>query len=121
MASLFSSFSAAPVDVEIKLAGEEDRKQVEVKGDKDQKVMCPVYYDGESVVGQVHVRIKDGKKFQHDGIRIELVGSIGEWALPVHHRWCWSTELESLPPTHPRASHVSAIICTCPSSNPIST
>lgn len=23
------------------------------------------------------VRVKDGKKFQHDGIRIELVGSIG--------------------------------------------
>lgn len=53
MASLFSSFSAAPVEVEVKLTGEEDRKQVEVKGDKDQKVMCPVYYDGESVVGQV--------------------------------------------------------------------
>lgn len=26
---------------------------------------------------QVLVRVKDGKKFQHDGIRIELVGSIG--------------------------------------------
>jgi vacuolar protein sorting-associated protein 26 len=53
MASLFASFSAAPVEVEIKLAGEDERKQVEVKGDKDQKVMCPVFYDGESVAGQV--------------------------------------------------------------------
>ena len=29
---------------------------------------------------QVYVRVKDGKKFQHDGIRIELIGSIGEWS-----------------------------------------
>ncbi|KAK4689778.1 vacuolar protein sorting-associated protein 26A/B, partial [Tremellales sp. Uapishka_1] len=69
MASFFS-FAAAPVEVEIKLQAEEDRKQVEVKGDKEKKEMCPVYYDGETVAGQ------DGKKFQHDGIRIELVGSI---------------------------------------------
>lgn len=52
MASLFS-FGQTPVEVEIKLAGEEQRKQVEVKGDKDQKAMCPVYYDGESVSGLV--------------------------------------------------------------------
>lgn len=53
MASFFTSFSAAPVDVEIKLAGEDERKQVEVKGEKEEKVMCPVFYDGESVAGQV--------------------------------------------------------------------
>ncbi|KAI9635480.1 Membrane coat complex Retromer, subunit VPS26 [Dioszegia hungarica] len=75
MASFFN-FGAAPVEVDIRLAGEDDRKQVEVKGEKDQKVMCPVFYDGESVVGQVNIRVKDGKKFQHDGIRIELIGSI---------------------------------------------
>lgn len=77
MASFFS-FGSQPVDVEIKLAGEEERRQVEVKGEKDKKEMCPVFYDGESVIGQVNVRVKDGKKFQHDGIRIELIGSIGE-------------------------------------------
>lgn len=52
MASLFS-FGQTPVEVEIKLAGEEQHKQVEVKGEKDQRVMCPVYYDGESVSGLV--------------------------------------------------------------------
>jgi hypothetical protein len=52
MASFFS-FSAQPVDVEIKLTGESDRRQVEVKGEKDKKEMCPVYYDGEGVSGQV--------------------------------------------------------------------
>ncbi|RSH90231.1 Vacuolar protein sorting-associated protein 26B-like protein [Saitozyma podzolica] len=75
MASFFN-FAASPVELEIKLAGEDDRRQVEVKGEKDQKVLCPVYYDGESVTGQVNVRVKDGKKFSHEGIRIELIGSI---------------------------------------------
>lgn len=77
MASFFS-FSSVPVDIEIKLQGEEGRRQVEVKGEKDQRELCAVYYDGESVSGQVNVRVKDGKKYQHDGIRIELIGSIGE-------------------------------------------
>jgi vacuolar protein sorting-associated protein 26 len=52
MASFFN-FSAQPVEVEIKLAGEVDRRQVEVKGEKEKKEMCPVYYDGEGVSGQV--------------------------------------------------------------------
>lgn len=53
MASFFSSFSS-PLEVDIRLEGEEDRQQIEVKaGEKDRKEKCPVYYDGESVRGQV--------------------------------------------------------------------
>lgn len=48
-----SFFFASPVDVDVKLDGEDDRKQVEIKVDKEKPVRCPVYYDGESVVGQV--------------------------------------------------------------------
>ena len=40
-----------------------------------------MYYDGESVGGSVLVRVKDGKRVQHDGIRIELVGSIGAFRI----------------------------------------
>jgi vacuolar protein sorting-associated protein 26 len=46
-------FFASPLDVEIKLEGEELRKQVEIKSEKDRMISCPVYYDGESVSGQV--------------------------------------------------------------------
>lgn len=46
-------FFASPVDVDIKLEGEESRKQVETKTDKEKTVSCPVYYDGDSVSGQV--------------------------------------------------------------------
>lgn len=55
MASFFG-FASAPVDVEIRLNGEDDRKQVEAKGDQDKKELCPVFYDGESVEGKVRYR-----------------------------------------------------------------
>jgi vacuolar protein sorting-associated protein 26 len=46
-------FFASPIDVDIKLEGEETRKQVEMKGEKEKMISCPVYYDGDSVGGQV--------------------------------------------------------------------
>jgi hypothetical protein len=46
-------FFASPIDVEIKLEGEELRKKVDMKLEKEKTVSCPVYYDGESVSGQV--------------------------------------------------------------------
>ena len=46
-------FFASPVDVEIKLDGEDERKKVDMKTEKDKIVTCPVYYDGEPVAGQV--------------------------------------------------------------------
>lgn len=48
-------FFSSPVDVEVKLEDEEARKIVEVKGEKDAMIRCPVYYDGESVTGQVRI------------------------------------------------------------------
>ncbi|KAG8922805.1 Vacuolar protein sorting-associated protein 26B [Tulasnella sp. 419] len=71
-----SYWFASPVDVDIKLEGEDQRKTVEVKVDKDRKETNPVYYDGESVIGQVAVRVRDGKKLVHEGIKIEFVGTI---------------------------------------------
>lgn len=51
MASFFS-FSS-PVDVDVRLEGEDARKQVEIKMDKDRREKCPVFFDGESVRGSV--------------------------------------------------------------------
>ncbi|CAH7676985.1 vacuolar protein sorting-associated protein 26-domain-containing protein [Phakopsora pachyrhizi] len=64
------------IDVEIRLEGEEDRKSVEVKVDKDRKERCPVYLDGEGVLGQVVIRVRDGRGVKHEGIKVEFVGSI---------------------------------------------
>lgn len=39
-----------------------------------------LYYDGESVTGTVHVNLKKAnQKFEHQGIRIEFIGQIGEF------------------------------------------
>lgn len=46
-------FFASPVDVEVKLEGEDERKKVEMKGEKEKTFSCPVYYDGDPVAGQV--------------------------------------------------------------------
>jgi len=46
-------FFASAIDVEVKLEGEELRKKVDMKLEKEKTVSCPVYYDGESVSGQV--------------------------------------------------------------------
>ena len=50
-------FFASPVDVEVKLDGEDERKQVDMKSEKERIITCPVYYDGDSVSGQVRVNI----------------------------------------------------------------
>ncbi|KAJ7057254.1 vacuolar protein sorting-associated protein 26-domain-containing protein, partial [Mycena amicta] len=70
-------FFASPLDVDIKLDGEELRKQVETKTDKEKTVSCPVYFDGDSVSGTVAIR--------HDGIKVEFVGSIELFYDRGHH------------------------------------
>ncbi|KAF9165031.1 Vacuolar protein sorting-associated protein 26B [Actinomortierella ambigua] len=74
VANLFG-FSV-PVDIQVKLKGEDTRKQVEVKVDKDRREKFPLYFDGETVAGQIQIRVKDGKKLEHNGIKVEFVGNI---------------------------------------------
>lgn len=103
-------FFASPVDVDVKLEDEDARKKVDIKGEKERIISCPVYYDGESIAGQVRipqlqhpediahvrlhvhpfldyltiqvtVRVRDGKRMTHDGIKVEFVGNIGAWRI----------------------------------------
>lgn len=46
-------FFSSPIDIDIKLEGEDLRKQVDSKAEKDRPISCAVYYDGESISGQV--------------------------------------------------------------------
>src|ERR1700679_2603871 len=50
-------FFSSPIDIDVILEGEEVRKQIESKAEKDRPVSCPVYYDGESVSGQVRLLV----------------------------------------------------------------
>jgi len=46
-------FFVSPIDVDINLEGEEIRKLVDIKTDKDKTISSPVFYDGDPVTGQV--------------------------------------------------------------------
>jgi len=78
-------FFSSPVDIEIRLDHDESRKQVEIKSDKERKESCLVYFDGEAVSGQATVRVRDGKRFAHEGIKVEFVGSIELFYDRGHH------------------------------------
>jgi vacuolar protein sorting-associated protein 26 len=112
-------FFASPIDIDIRMEGEEGRKQVEIKSEKEKMIQCPVYYDGDTVQGQVGwygglcwtrkvdassqvvVQVRDGKKITHDGIKVEFVGSIGNYDLWINYRI--HKELISSCPTLTRA------------------
>ncbi|KAJ3394801.1 Vacuolar protein sorting-associated protein 26B [Lobulomyces angularis] len=68
------------VDIEIAFNEDENslkkRSYVDVKTQEKQKQKFPLYFDGEAVSGKVMVRVKDGKKLEHQGIKIEFVGHI---------------------------------------------
>jgi len=74
-----ASFFKPVCDIEIRLDGEDARDMVEFKtGGKERREKAPLYKDGESVKGSVIVRPKDGKKLEHTGIKVNLIGSIGK-------------------------------------------
>ncbi|KAG0359382.1 hypothetical protein BGZ54_009980, partial [Gamsiella multidivaricata] len=67
---------STPIDIDIHLNGQEERKLIEAKVDKDRKEKFPLYFDGETVAGKINIRVRDGKKVEHNGIKVEFVGSI---------------------------------------------
>eukprot|EP00744_Colponema_vietnamica_P006206 GILI01009021.1.p1 GENE.GILI01009021.1~~GILI01009021.1.p1 ORF type:complete len:298 (-),score=82.63 GILI01009021.1:138-1031(-) len=72
--SLFGFGSGCTVSVD--LANNESRKQVTVSRDGKTSERLPLFTDGEDIAGTVQVQLKPGKKLEHVGIKIELVGQI---------------------------------------------
>ncbi|KAK9236801.1 vacuolar protein sorting-associated protein 26-domain-containing protein [Lipomyces kononenkoae] len=69
-------FFKSPLDIEIRLDGEDQRKHVDVRLDKRRKEKVPLFVDGETVKGTVTVRPKDGRRLEHIGIKVQLIGTI---------------------------------------------
>lgn len=63
------------MDIEIRLENEDAREHAEIKTAKRVEKI-PIYKDGETVKGQVTIRIKDNKKVEHEGIKVQLLGNI---------------------------------------------
>lgn len=67
------------MDIEILLDGEESRRHVDVlnsTGSKTLKDSLPLYEDGETISGMVTLRVKEGKRVEHLGVKISVIGSI---------------------------------------------
>ncbi|VDM25319.1 unnamed protein product [Hydatigera taeniaeformis] len=62
--------------IDITLNNLTNRKLVEVKSDQQQTCFLPVFYNGESISGQVTISLKRGSKLEYQGIKIELIGYI---------------------------------------------
>lgn len=65
-----------PCSITISLADARTRKQVPFKRENGQTVMVPLFQSQENIIGEVIVEPQQGKKVEHVGIKIELVGQI---------------------------------------------
>jgi hypothetical protein len=71
--SLFGFGSACDLDIEFK--DQASLPQVLVRNEQDQEEKLFLFTGKETVAGQVNVRLK-GKKLEHIGIKIELIGQV---------------------------------------------
>lgn len=71
-----SLFFRAPLEIDIRFDSEESRKYVDVKTTQGRLEKLPIYKDGESVKGNVTIRTKDGRKVDHFGVKVQLLGVI---------------------------------------------
>jgi vacuolar protein sorting-associated protein 26 len=70
--------------VSIVLDDEETRTKVPVLLEDDGKEYQHLFYDGDNVSGKVVIKLKqEGKKLEHQGIKIEFLGQIGKSYLVV--------------------------------------
>lgn len=76
-----SLFFKSPIDIEILFDGEESRKHVEIPNTTSSsartlKDRYPLYEDGESLSGIVTLRVKEGRKVEHLGVKVSLIGTV---------------------------------------------
>lgn len=64
------------MDIEINFEGEDSRECVEVRTNKGRKEKLLLYKDGETVKGSVTLRPRDGKRVEHSGVKVQLLGTI---------------------------------------------
>ncbi|CAA7397685.1 unnamed protein product [Spirodela intermedia] len=65
----------SPCDISITFSDGKTRKKVSVK-DNGQTRMVPLFQSQENIRGEVSVEPLQGKKFEHIGVKIELLGQI---------------------------------------------
>lgn len=67
------------VELELVLSDSESRRRVEHKTEEGKKEKYFLFYDGETVSGRVVLTLKHpNKRLEHQGIKVEFIGQIGE-------------------------------------------
>lgn len=62
--------------ISIVFADEKNRKKVPIKKENGQTVMVPLFQSQENIVGKISIEPVQGKKIEHNGIKVELLGQI---------------------------------------------
>ncbi|XP_010251731.1 PREDICTED: vacuolar protein sorting-associated protein 26A-like [Nelumbo nucifera] len=65
-----------PCNISIKFSDGRTRKQVPLKRENGQTTMVPLFQNKENIVGEVSIEPTQGKKVEHNGVKIELLGQI---------------------------------------------
>ena len=76
MASIFG-FGGTSIVVNITLNGAESREKSKLIA-SDATSMAPVYLGQDPLVGVAEIVVPPGKKVEHLGVKIELIGQIGK-------------------------------------------
>lgn len=72
-----SMFFATNPTITINFNGQDTRKKKLVKVQGQEPVELPVYTGQEVVSGVVDISVPPGKKIEHQGVRIEMIGQTG--------------------------------------------
>ncbi|CDY14373.1 BnaA10g06820D [Brassica napus] len=72
---LLGAFKPA-CNVSITFTDGKNRKQVPIKKDNGQTVMNPLFQSQETIAGKVIIEPYQGKKVEHNGVKVELLGQI---------------------------------------------
>lgn len=65
-----------PCNISISFVDGRSRKQVALKKENGQIVMVPLFQSQENIAGEVLIEPLQGKKVEHTGVKIELLGQI---------------------------------------------
>ncbi|KAI8540516.1 hypothetical protein RHMOL_Rhmol09G0269500 [Rhododendron molle] len=63
-------------NISITFSDEKTRKKVPMKKENGQSVMVPLFQSQENIAGKISIEPVQGKKVEHNGIKIELLGQI---------------------------------------------
>jgi vacuolar protein sorting-associated protein 26 len=76
------SFTTNPV-ITINFTGQDSRMKKKIRVQGGDPIELPVYNGQENVAGTVEIAIPPGKKVEHQGIRIEMIGQTGKQSIVV--------------------------------------